>query len=167
MANLEKRLELEQGSSAMRTLSPDALRVILRLTSSGKEPLTRERSYQFNRILRGDKEFDYLLTYKEGAYFLDFNALDGDEADTNLARAVGATDKALLTTQLPAEVSAAWTMPIDGPRVGQVTTDWKESATEVTGSAQEMFANHRIEFIEASAQLIEGTFNYDRLLYQS
>ena len=167
MANLEERLELEQGSGATRTLSHEALRVILRLTSSGNEPLTRERSYQFNRILRGDKEFDYLLTYKEGAYFLDFNAVEGDEANASLVRAVGATDKALLTTQLPAEVSAAWTMPIDGPRVGQVTTDWEKSATEITSSAQEMFADHRTEFIEASAQLIEGTFNYDSLLYQS
>jgi len=167
MANLEKGLELEQGSGATRTLSPEALRVILRLTSSGPEPLTREKSYQFNRILRGDKEHDYQLTYKEGAYFLDFNALDGDNADTNLARAVEATDKALLTTQLPAEVSAAWTMPIDGPRVGQVTANWEESATEITGSAQEMFELHRSEFIEASAQLLEASFDYDRLLFQA
>lgn len=167
MANSEKTLEFDQGG-ATRTLSPVAQqRVILRLTGSGQEALGRDDSYRFNRVLKGDKkEADHELIYKQGAYFLDFKPKDDDEGNAGLLRAVGALDEALLTTQLQASLSGAWTMPEGGPRVGQVTTDWKNTATEVTPAAQGLFEQHRVAFIDAAAKLIEQGIDYEYLQFE-
>ncbi|MEO8105375.1 MAG: hypothetical protein ABI602_03505 [Candidatus Saccharibacteria bacterium] len=169
MTNSEKGLEFDQAV-ATRTLSPVSQhRVILRLTGIGEEAaLERGDSYRFNRVLKGDKKVSaHELIYKQGAYFLDFAANEGEEADGTLIRAVGAIDEALLETQLQAELSGAWAMPAEGPRVGQVTTEWKEAATEVTQNAQALFDLHREEFIEAAALLLEQNCNYDSLLFQA
>lgn len=167
MTNSEKGLEFDQAVST-RTLSPVTQhRVILRLTGLGQEAtLERGDSYRFNRVLKVDKKVSvHELIYKQGAYFLDFAANDGEEADGTLIRAVGAIDEALLETQLQAELSGAWAMPADGPRVGQVTTEWKDVATEVTQNAQALFDLHRNEFIDAAAKLIEQGIDYEYLQF--
>ena len=164
MAHLER---FEKDSGATRTLSPGALRVILRLTNLNANPLTSEGMNVFSRTLHGNetKGSASVLAFKENSYYLDFKALDGDEADTNLTRAVEATNKALLEVLPYAEVSGAWTIPTDGPQVWQNTPNWQEVATDITGRAQDVFTLHRSEQIDASAKLIQGSFNFDSLLY--
>lgn len=169
MSKIEKRLE-RQDFKATRTLSPAALeRVILRITSYGAQPLTRDGANAFSRTLHRNerKGSCSVLTYKDRAYYLDFNALEGDEAATNLTCAVAATDKALLAAQPFAEISGAWMIAADGPPVGQISPSWEETATDITGSAQELFARQRNERIEAAAKHIMPSLNFDSLLFQS
>ena len=164
MTNIEKAPVLDEGYGETRTLSSDALRVILRLTSLSSKSLADDRSYEFNRVLRRDNsKINHLLSYVAGSFFLDFSPVKDDKTDTNLARAVEAVDAALFTTQLQAKITGAWTMPVGGPFVGRsgLTTEWKDAATEITDSAREMFEQHHDEFIESLAQPIEGKFNYD------
>jgi hypothetical protein len=164
MAKQEKAPELDQGSGETRTLSPDVRRVILRLASFGPDPLARAGANAFNHDLRGDKsdksaslDLNYVLTYQANSYYLDFKPSENAQTKPSLLdQAVGRIDTVTTRTMRPIEIIGAWSTPIDGPQVSRSTMDWTETATEVTGKAQEIFAQHHAELIDAS-------YKYDSL----